>query len=121
MGYFPAIAIILMVLAPSNADLDRFPPRSEVLAARSFNRAYAATLSARQGLDPSHWWDYQAALGDVNSRYVAWDCLDDAQLARAPSCQREHLCRLRDLLGPVAYYAGRMPDPCDFLRFTEIK
>jgi hypothetical protein len=109
---------LILLLPPP--DLSRFPPRDEVLAARLFNRAYAAHLHAWQGLDPAHWWDYQAAIAETNTLYAAWDCLDDAQLARDPLAQWTHLQRLRDLLGEPAFLFGRMLPPAPFHRFVDL-
>ncbi len=102
------------------ADLSRFPPREEVIAARLFNRAYFAHLHARRSLDPVHWWDYQDAITETDTLYAAWDCLDDAQLARDRLAQWLHLQRLRDLLGEPAFLLGQMPPPAPFHRFVDL-
>jgi hypothetical protein len=108
---------IIFLPAP---DLSRFPSREEVVAARLFNRAYLAHLQAQRSLDAAHWWDYHDAIAETNALYAAWDCLDDAQLARDPLAQWCHLQRLRDLLGEPAFVLGRMPPPAPFHRFVDL-
>ena len=112
--------IASFILFLPRADLSRFPPREDVVAARLFNRAYHAHLHARRSLDPAHWWDYQDAVAETTALYTAWDCLDDVQLARDPVAQWSHLQRLRDLLGEPAFLVGRMPPPAPFHRFVDL-
>lgn len=112
------LAPLILLLPP--ADLSRFPPREDVVAARLFNRGYLAHLHARRSLDVAHWWDYEDVIAETNALYAAWDCLDDAQLSCNPVAQWGHLQRLRDLLGEPAFFLGRMPPPAPFHRFVDI-
>jgi hypothetical protein len=117
-----AIALVFagLLLPPADAELQRFPPREEVSAARQFNRAYHAHVHALRSLDRAHWCDYDSVIGETEALYAVWDCLDDAQNTGTELAHWQHLERLRTLLGPDDYDRGRLPPPAPFWRFLEI-
>lgn len=102
------------------AELARFPPREAVLAARRFNREYAAHLRHRLALQPHYAEVIRAALGETEALYRIWDALDDAQIMQSAECRWAALSQLRELLGEPAYTLGRMPPPVPLGRFQEI-
>jgi hypothetical protein len=96
--------------APEPHELYRFPPRPHVRQVLTFQRELRRNVEARQGVQCWRYWYYQEALDELAASYLAWDTLDDAWAMEAhPQCCAAHLARLRDLLGPEAWYTGRMP------------
>ena len=54
----------------------------------------------------------EALLADATWRERCWDKLDDLANASLPlPCRTAAAERLQTMLGPVDYFAGRMPDP----------
>jgi hypothetical protein len=103
-------------------DLDRFPCRECVTSWCRFSRDYRCRL--RDELSLGEAWRERAlwaALDQARDCYQPWDLLEDAQAEwRDPACRLEMLEALRDLIGPEAYYTGRMPPPVPLWHWREV-
>lgn len=97
--------------APPVADAARFPHRQLVRAWLNFNRAFRAHIEARQEMEPLSQWTLREAVIDCNRLYDFWDTVADASTPHYYlTVRRRCLLKLRDLLGPEAYYAGVLPE-----------
>ena len=119
-------ALVLALLPPTVdpalpplSDLERFPPPQVVADAMDFNRTVTKRLHGQQSMRRHLWWEYQEILDGCNESFWAWDALDDAQ-SGACGPRREALRRLKDRIGPAAYFAGRMPPAVPYWLFQEI-
>jgi hypothetical protein len=68
-----------------------------------------------------HAQQYEEVLEETRELFEVWNTLDDAQQGYYDEAfRRRKLARLRELLGPADYYAGRLPPPVPVWRFEEI-
>lgn len=96
---------------PPLDDLNRFPPLCVAEEQLRLNRYYREHLEYRSMIEHHQFWALHAALVDADRLYAAWNMLRWACLYGDPANRRDMLRQLRDVLGPDAYYAGRMPPP----------
>ncbi len=107
--------------APPLADHFRFPERSTCNDQCAFNRTYRLHLAIRQQGEPGRFLSLQEALCETDELYTVWDAVRDTKCEYYyVSCRRGALQRLRQLLGPEAYHAGRLPAPVPLHRFQRI-
>ncbi len=110
-----------LVDAPPLSDGLRFPDRDTVNEFLAFNRAYRQHLSNRQPLELAHWWELRAAIQETDQLYQIWDTVRDARCDYYyVTVRRQALKKLRQLLGPDAYYRGQLPPHVPLWRFQEI-
>jgi hypothetical protein len=108
--------------APRLSDGGRFPDRNSVNEYLAFNRAYRRYLDARQPLEPDRTWQFREALRETDWLYQVWDAVRDARCEfYYVTVRRQALKRLRDLVGPDAYYNGELPPYVPVWRFQDIK
>jgi hypothetical protein len=107
--------------APPVADCLRFPDRATVSDLLAFNRAYRQQMDARQAIELVHWWEYREAVQEADKLYQVWDNVRDARCDYYYVTVRRHaLQKLRESIGPEAYYAGRLPPHVPVWRFQRI-
>jgi len=98
--------------APPLCDHARFPDPAFLGEVLSFNRVYRDHLSARRFLDPGDRWDLLAAIAETDNLYRVWGAARDAASdAYYVTTRRAALRKLRDAIGPHAYYSGCLPPP----------
>jgi hypothetical protein len=108
--------------APPVQDCSRFPDPPTVAALIAFNRAYRAHLESCRAVDLGQREEVGAALEETDRLYRTWDTIREAcSDYRYVKDRREALKRLRDLLGPEAYYTGPLPPSVPVWRFRTIE
>lgn len=96
--------------APPLCDCQRFPDRSAISDLLAFNRACRQHLDSRQAIELVHWWELREAIQETDHLYQVWDTIRDARCDYYyVTVRRQALKRLRDTLGPEAYYTGCLP------------
>lgn len=96
--------------APPLSDADRLPPRSVSTDRIAFNRAYRSHLDGRRSLEPHRLQMLEEAIAQTDALCRVHDAARDARCEYFYCTpRRAALKRLRDQLGPEAYYAGRWP------------
>ncbi|MFN4259418.1 MAG: hypothetical protein ACK4RK_08965 [Gemmataceae bacterium] len=96
--------------APPVCDSERFPDRATVNDMLAFNRAYRQHIDNRQLMDLANWWALKVVLEETDRLYQVWDTVRDARCEYYyVTVRRQALKRLRDTLGPEAYYSGQLP------------
>jgi hypothetical protein len=99
----------------------RFPDRGLINELLSFNRAYRQHLDSRQALDLTCWWELHEALQEADRLYQIWDTVRDARCDYYyVTVRRQALKKLREAVGPQAYYAGCLPPHVPVWRFARI-
>jgi hypothetical protein len=107
--------------APPVSDCERFPDRATVGDLLAFNRAYRECLTSRQAVEPARRWELREALQETDRLYEVWDAIGDARRdSWYVTFRRQALKRLRDLLGPEAYYTGNLPPHVPIWRFQRV-
>jgi hypothetical protein len=98
--------------APALDDSRRLPPPDLVLSSCRLNWSYQEYLKARRCVCRHHWDELTIALEETQRLYQFWELVREAGCAeRSWACRRRALLRLRELLGPVAFYNADLP-PC---------
>ena len=105
---------------PPPDDLLRFPPASVIEQELRSNRLYREHLESRITVEHHQAWTIYTTLVETDHLYAMWDALRWARLYGDADNQRDMLKRLRELLGPCAYYAGRMPPALPLPRLVTI-
>ena len=107
--------------APPVADCQRFPDRATVSDLLAFNRAYRQHLDSRQSLDTTRAYELNEALREADRLYHVWDTVRDARCEfYYVTVRRQALKKLRDTVGPKAYYSATLPPHVPVWRFTRI-
>ena len=107
--------------APRIQDSLRFPEREYINKLKEFNEAYRRHLELQRTVESSFAWQCQEALHETDQLYDIWDTLSDARCEYYyVAYRRQALKKLRDMLGPDAYYRGQLPPPVPVWRFREI-
>lgn len=107
--------------APPLIDSQRFPDRVTINDYLAFNRAYRQHMDVRQPAELYRWWEVRSALQETDHLYQVWDTARDARCDYYyVTVRRQALKKLRDLIGPEAYYAGQMPPYVPTWRLQEI-
>src|SRR5262245_25747027 len=116
-----ALCLLCALFAdPPLLDRERFPPLEMIHQALEANRAYQRHVELRMAVETRHWWQWHEALAETRQLYECWDWLRDARSCYGERYQRRALARLRELLGPGAYYAGHMPPPVPLWRLQRV-
>jgi len=107
--------------APPVSDCQRFPDRATISDLLTFNRAYRQHLDSRLSVELVRWWDLREAVQEADRLYQVWDTVRDARCDYYyVTVRRQALKRLRDTIGPEAYYGGRLPPHVPLWRFQRI-
>jgi hypothetical protein len=107
--------------APPLCDSLRLPQRALVNELLAFNRAYRQQLDSRQALEVTSWWELHETLQEVDRLYQVWDWVRDARCdIYYVSVRRSALKKLREAIGPEAYYSGSLPPHVPTWRFVRI-
>lgn len=121
------IGLLFFFPFPSPEERDRFPPIKVVEAALEANAAYDRHLEALQGMDPAHYWKWDAKRVENDKLRGPWLTLYSIQQAGwdLDCCWHrrilsEHLLDLRDALGVRDYRMGWMPPSVPMWRFRSI-
>jgi hypothetical protein len=108
--------------APRIQDSLRFPEREYINKLKEFNEAYRRHLELQRTVESSYAWQFQEALRETDQLYDVWDTLSDARCEYYyVAYRRQALKKLREMLGPDAYYRGQLPPPVPVWRFREIE
>ena len=108
--------------APPVYDGARFPDPSTIAELIAVNRSYRAHLESWRAADPGHREELGTAIEETDRLYRTWDAIREARSDyRYVKDRREALKRLRDLLGPEAYYTGSLPPSVPVWRFRTIE
>lgn len=106
--------------APPLSDFERLPTRETAMALKIFNREVKA-----------YWLPFTAIPGDkgraardvvdeIDRCWVLWDAISDAGcIYYYVQVRREYMAKLRHLIGPDNYNAGRWPDHVPMWLFEE--
>lgn len=109
------VGLLLLPILDEDPPLDdrhRFPPKAVAWEARFFNLAFRENLNKHRPLSIHREALWEQAVCEAHHLFLCWDCLDDIQCEGLNEEHRRKLLRkLRVLIGPEAYYSGRMP-PC---------
>jgi hypothetical protein len=107
--------------APALYDGLRFPDSETASRLLAFNRSYRQYLTNRQPVEILRWGDLRAAAQETDQLYHIWDTVRDARCEYYyVTVRRQALKKLRDLLGPEAYYSGRLPPPVPLWRYQSV-
>ena len=78
-------------------------------------------MDARQAVELVHWWEFREAVQEADRLYQVWDNVRDARCDYYYVTVRRHaLQKLREAIGPEAYYAGCLPPHVPVWRFQRI-
>ena len=94
---------------PAVTDLARFPPPVVVEQELLANLDYRRHAAARGAADPTRAAEWNRVLAETDLIHAAWYALRWAHMYEDRDQRADALARLRDYLGPEAYYAGQMP------------
>ena len=107
--------------APPAAECQRFPDRKLINDLLAFNRAYRQHLDSRQSLDTTRAYELNEALREADRLYQVWDTVRDARCEfYYVTVRRQALKKLRETVGPQAYYSAALPPHVPVWRFTRI-
>ena len=107
--------------APPADDGWRFPGREVITQMLAANRTYRQHLEARQAVELSHTWSLKTVLQETDELYTIWDMLRDTRSDHQQvTARRLSLKKLRELIGPEAYYSGTLPPNLPLWRFAKI-
>ena len=107
--------------APPLHDCMRFPDRALINDLLAFNRAYRQHLDSRQSLDTTRAYELNEALREADRLFHVWDTVRDARCEfYYVTVRRQALKKLRDTVGPQAYYSATLPPHVPVWRFTPI-
>lgn len=106
---------------PPLTDLAWLPANDVALTARCQARRYRLMLATQAAIEPWRGAWFAAADQDAADCFRAWDLLEDASGQLSDEYRRRCLEALRDLIGPKAYYAGRLPPAVPLWRFSRIE
>ena len=96
--------------APPLSDSLSLPDRETVGNLLAFNRAYKARLELLQACYPLLWQEFSEALANNERLYQIWDKVRDARCEYYfVTVRRDALRKLRELIGPEAYYSHNLP------------
>jgi len=104
--------------APSLGDALSLPPSSVSREGRCFNLNYQRNLELRRNLALHRQEELDEALQDAKHLATIWALVDTAACSsQSWVCRRMALMRLREMLGPDAYYSGTIPPYVPLWRF----
>lgn len=108
------LALLLAVPEPDIdvADLSLFPCSMTVKANVAANRHFQDWCKLQVSINPARGDEYGEALAKADRLRDMWWYLQRAQESEDEDARRHYLRRLRDGIGPWAYYRGLMPGPC---------
>jgi len=108
--------------APPLSDNYRFPDKEQINAQLDFNRAYWKNMDNRRSLDFARADELRVILDETERLHQVWDTVKDARCdCYYVPFRRRALKKLRDLIGPDAYYSGALPPPAPVWRFQRIE
>ena len=107
--------------APMLDDSLRFPEQVAVSDMLAFNRAYRQNVEKRLAAGVMNPAELSQALEETDQLYKVWNNVRDARCDSYYVTVRRHaLKRLRELVGPQAYFCGRLPPHVPIWRFQRI-
>lgn len=110
-----------MIPCPPVADSERFIARDKINEALVFNRAYRKYLETRQAGDVLNAHAIRIYMAEADRIYAIWDKARDAKCEYYyVQVRREALQKLREMLSPADYRAGRLPPYVPIWRFEGI-
>jgi|SRR5579884_917154 len=107
--------------APPLSDTYRFPTKEQINVQLDFNRAYWKHMDTRRAMDFARADELRVILDETERLYQVWDTVKDARCeCYYVPFRRRALKKLRDLIGPEAYYTGALPPAAPLWRFQVI-
>lgn len=107
--------------APPLQDCLRLPSAEMAVGYCRLNWSYQEGLKARRWVNRHRWDELSEALEEAQKLYQVWELVRESLSPdRSWACRRRALLRLRESLGPAAYYAGDLPPCLPHWRFAEI-
>jgi hypothetical protein len=107
--------------APLLEDCSQLPQPSVIEELITFNKSYRIHLERSAATDPGRRDEWAAAIEETDCLYRVWDTI---RCARSDyyyvKDRREALKRLREALGPDAYYSGYLPPSVPLWRLRKI-
>jgi hypothetical protein len=108
--------------APPLADAWSLPVSAVSREGRCFNLNYQRNLELRRNLALHRQEELDEALQEAKHLASIWALVDTATCpSQSWVCRRVALMRLREMLGPEAYYAGDIPPFAPLWRFETIE
>jgi len=105
--------------APLLGECERFPHRELAEQYLIVNRSYREDLKARIELERANQENLQA-LHEAEFLFRVWDAVRNSRCAYyTVPARRQYLRELRDLVGPEAFYSGRLPPPVPVWRLPQ--
>jgi hypothetical protein len=99
-------------VAPPLDDVVSLPPSSVSRESRCFNLNYQRNLELRRNVALHRQDELDEALQEARHLSTIWALVDTAACpTQSWVCRRMALLRLREMIGPEAYYTGAIP-PC---------
>lgn len=106
--------------APYIEDRHLFPSRDEINYLLPINRGYYDFVKSLKETYPSHWYEIDQVLHEVDEIYRVYDLVRDIQCPYYYiTTRRKSLLTLREKLGPD-YYLGILPDILPVHRLVRI-
>lgn len=106
---------------PRIADAARLPPRPQILAWRSFNRAVRSRLATRREWEIDRREELGVVIAECDALFAFWDAADDARTEHlSVGRRRQQLGRMRALIGEDRYDRGEWPPAWPVWRFREL-
>jgi hypothetical protein len=98
--------------APAVCEAGRFPSWSVLEAWVQLNYRVREALAERQKVDAANWDELRAAIAEMSRVGAALQlAARAASPLHAAACRRRALRDLREMIGPEAFYSGRLPSP----------
>jgi hypothetical protein len=108
--------------APPLGDACSLPPAAVSRESRCFNLNYQRNLELRRNLALHRQEELDESLQEAKHLASIWALVDTAACSsQSWVCRRLALMRLREMLGPEAYYAGAIPPCAPFWRFEMLE
>ena len=104
---------------PAACEVNRFPPEWMIDDALTLNAEHKDWLYSEKIFHVQDWEGWEEVYTETGEIQRAWHLL---RLARSDhwseNCRRGFLEQLRELIGPEAFYAGQMPPPIPYWRYS---
>jgi hypothetical protein len=107
--------------APLIAEGEWLPSRELALQAKGFNYQFSENVQKRQQWETDRVDLYNAVLNETKHLYRVWDAVTDARCESFYITTRRNALRnLRNLIGPEAFAANKLPPYVPTWRYREI-
>jgi hypothetical protein len=106
--------------APGAGEVARFPSRDQANDFLTYNRNFRDAINDRLDLDMIHADELRVILAETEQLFRVYDAVREARCDYYyVTYRRQALARLRDLVGPEAFYSGQLPPHVPLWRIPE--